>query len=338
MPMTGFRTKDRSEAIIQTTNQRWEKDETGQQVYKQDTVEKLSADKRCLAIRTRRRYSTYGGNQCSSKVSVKWGNSCLCKKCADELHDIVSRQRYNFVHHLMTNNLLWDNPQEQWDEYIAGTYKLPEMVRRNIQGYRSTQFHTYYGEFGLDKIYMDAGKVSPFAVEEQLEQQRRTRVTQFESALFQSNPASSLVDTKKQMNDIKAYLLLKAGGRVTKNFPHVVYNYHNLIESIGLPLGDGIRIEWTDSCKLSDEDKATVLKSLESWWSTMNDLRITDDELTDLATWYDEFVTTIEEQREVIAKMTEQYKEGVEYLEYGSRRFPWLPELETETKSIMDLE
>ena len=337
MPMTGFTMRANSKPITQQTNQRWETDETGQQVYKQDTVEKLSADKRCLAIRTRRRYSQYGGNQCSSKVSVKWGNSCLCKKCADELHDIVSRQRYNFVHHLMTNNLLWDNPQEQWDEYIAGTYKLPEMVRRSIQGYRNTEFHTYYGEFGLDKIYMDAGKVSPFAVEEQLEQQRRTRVTNFESSLFQSNPVNNLVDTTVQRNQIRAYLLLKAGGRLTKNFPQVVYNHHLVIESIGPHNGD-IGIEWTDECKLSEEERKAIEKGLEAWWNTMNELRITDDELTDLATWYDEFVTTIEEQREVIAKMTEQYKEGVKHLNYGTRRFPWLPEPETETKSIMDFE
>lgn len=347
MPMTGFTTRNSSQPITQQTNQRWEVDDTGKQVYKQDTTEKLSADKRCLAVRTRRRYSSYGGNQCSSKVSVKWGNSHLCKKCADELHDIMGRRRYNFVNQLMQNNLLWDDPQAQWDAYLDGTYKLPEVTRRSIEGYRQNDFALKYGEFGLDKIYMDAGKVSPFAVEEQLEQQRRTRVVNFENSLFQSNPINSLVDTKRSMNNINAYLLLKAGGRLSKNFPQAVYNYHGVIEWIdcnpyavgdGIGLGD-IRIEWTDECKLSDEDKATVLKTLESWWSIMNELRITDDELTDLSTWYNEFVTTIEEQREVIAKMTEQFKEGVEYLDYGSRRFPWLPEPETEeTKSIMDLE
>ena len=105
MPMTGFiTTRANSEAIIQTTNQRWEMDDTGQRVYKQDTVEKLSADKRCLTIRTRRRYSSYGGNQCSSKVSVKWGNSHLCKKCADELYETMNSQQVRYLRLLLRTN------------------------------------------------------------------------------------------------------------------------------------------------------------------------------------------------------------------------------------------
>tara|TARA_R110002020_G_scaffold118792_3_gene271341 strand:+ start:7704 stop:8741 length:1038 start_codon:yes stop_codon:yes gene_type:complete len=345
--MTGFRKRENSEAIMQTTNQRWEVDDTGQRVYMQDTTEKLSADKRCLAVRTRRRYSSYGGNQCSSKVSIKWGNDNLCKKCADELYETMNSQRHLFVHNHIHNNLLWDDPQEQWDAYLDGSYKLPSDIARAVKGYRRENFHTAWGRFGLEQIYTDAGKISPFAIEDQLEQRRRNTITNYENQLTSKSPYNSAADCTAQRNQIRAYLLLKAGGRLTDNFPRIVnQTQRGLIDWIdcnpyavedGIGLGD-IRIGWTDECKLSNHEREVIEKSLAQWWWAMSNLRITDEELTDLATWYDEFQTVIREHQALLEKMTEQYKEDTKDLDHKTRRFPWLPEPETEKQSVMDLE
>tara|TARA_R110000824_G_scaffold393275_1_gene592327 strand:- start:314 stop:1309 length:996 start_codon:yes stop_codon:yes gene_type:complete len=327
MPLTGFVIRENSQAIIQQTNQRWETDDTGKQVYMQDTVEKLSSDKRCLAIRTRRRYGSYGGNQCSSKASIKWSDGNLCAKCSHETHEIIALQRSSFVHQHIQHNLLWDEPQEQWEAYLKGEYKLPENIRRATQGYRNDEFHIHYHKFGMEKIYTDAGRIPPMAVDDQLEQRRRNMVMAQENHFCHNTPTSDVGLSQKRL-DIQVYLGLKGGLHWKKAMPTPLMHHSKFIESI---LGN--KIVWGDA-SMTDENKAIHQKNFDNWWWNMSNMRWTDDELTGLCLWYQEIEALQDDYRESLQKLQEGFTNDVDLTAHKELTFPWLEE---QPSSIMDL-
>ena len=326
MPLRGFTKREHSQAITQQINQRWETDETGQQVYKQDTEEKLSADKRCLATRTRRRYNSGGANQCRTKASIKWSNGNLCAKCSHEVHEIMKIQRYNFVNQHVQNNLLWDDPQAQWDAYLKDEYHLPHNLQNTIQGYRRADIHTHYHKFGMEKIYTEAGKVQPMAVDAHIEERRRTMVMSQEKYFCNTKPTNDAHLSQKRL-DLQVYLGLKAGLDWKKAMPTPLMHHSQSMDSINKEL----QIVWSDDTSMTDENKATHQRNFDQWWWNMSNLRITDEELTKLCLWYQEIEALQDDYKESLQKLQDGFTEDVDLVSHKELTFPWL------TSSIMDL-
>ena len=316
MALQRLLTREQSTDKVTQKNGRWETNDDGVNQYVYDETITVSAESRCLGVRSKSAWGRYSGsNQCSSKGSPKWSNGELCKKCSDDIFSNWNLQRHGLLQAVVAQGY-----GDDFEEIASQVFtnegidqeKYPKMGHARYYN----DFTKAWVDFGMEALYTKHGFIEPEADSVAVRNEKRKGAREQEQYLIMG--ANSIVgglnlNGAKAMRAKLAIMLIGekelpinvdeigSGGYYDSNavFAGSGYSSRSVLDNIESISHEGIVTLCPDGTSgLTDEQKATALthyqEQLDSWREvrTLGPLsRVTYDDILAEYNFLEEYIT-----------------------------------------------
>lgn len=350
MALNRLLTREQSTDKVTQKNGRWETNDDGINQYVYDETITVSAESRCLGVRSRSAWGRYSGsNQCSSKGSPKWSNGELCKKCSDDVYLNWNAQRHGLLQVVVEQGY-----EDDFEEIASQAFtdegidkeKYPEMAHARYHN----AFTKAWVDFGMEALYTKHGIIEPEADSVAVRNEKRKGAREQEKYLIMG--ADSIVTpinlkSAKTMQAQLAIMLIgekelpidvsNLGGRgyydTNAIFTSRGYTNTNVMNNFASISNEGIIILCPDvTSELSDERKAQMLthyqEQLDNWRKlrTLGPLsRVTYDDLLDEYNFLEKYITAASLFNASIEVIQDNFRNSHTI---SNRSWPWQQEEE----------
>ena len=349
MALNRLLTREQSTDKVTQKNGRWETNDDGLNQYVYDETITVSAESRCLGMRSKSAWGRYSGsNQCSSKGSPKWSNGELCKKCSDDVY-----LNWNAQRHGLLQAVVMQGYGDEFEEIASQAFTNEGIDQEKYPKLGVGRYHNAFTQawvdFGMEALYTKHGIIEPEGDSVAVRNEKRKGAREQEQFLIMGANSIvsplSLTEAKTMQAKLAIMLIgekelpinvdeIGSGGYYDNGavFSSRGYSSRNVLDSIESISHEGIVTLCPDGTSgLTDEQKATALthyqEQLDSWREarTLGPLsRVTYDDILAEYNFLEEYINAVSQFNGIVNGIIEDYDSNAVY----RRLWPWQQEEE----------